>query len=81
MYDNLAIVASRKKIKGESKLGQLFLSHYQAWYTEAHEIIRQILPARLNEFEMLYGGDEKRKNVNGTTYTIRDPNPPSSSIK
>jgi hypothetical protein len=45
---------------------------YQGWYSEACEVIRQILPNRLSEFEELYQGNDKRKDINGVTYTIRD---------
>ena len=73
MYNDLALVASKKKAKkGEGEPGLLFLSSYQRWYSEAHEVIRQILPSRLSEFETLYQGNEKRKTINAQTYTIRD---------
>jgi len=70
---DLLLVASNKKVKkGESEPGLLLLSSYQQWYSEAHEVIRQILPSRLSEFETLYQGYEKRKSINAQTYTIRD---------
>ena len=73
LHADLAIVASGEKVKkGEPEPGRLFHSSYQRWYSEAHEVIRQILPARLNEFETLYYGDEKRKDFNAGTYAIRD---------
>jgi len=28
-----------------------FIVHYQAWYTEAHEVVRQLLPRRLEDFQ------------------------------
>jgi len=73
LYTDLAIVAAGKKVqKGESEPGQIFHSSYQQWYSEAREVIRQILPSRLNEFETLYQGNEKRKDFNAGTYTIKD---------
>ncbi len=73
LYNDLAIVASSKRVKkGETEPGQIFHSSYQRWYSEAHEVIRQILPARLNEFETLYYGNEKRKSFNTETYAIKD---------
>lgn len=73
LHTDLADVAVGKKVKkGESEPGQKFHSSYQQWYSEAHEVIRQILPARLNEFEMLYHGNEKRKDFNAETYAIKD---------
>ena len=49
-----------------------FEVYYQKWYTEAHALIKQLIPDRLAEFEQLYKGDGKRKEINGTTYTIQD---------
>ena len=73
LYTDLAIVASGKRVKkGETEPGQIFFFSYQRWYSEAHEVIRQILPARLNEFEALYYGNEKRKGFNAETYAIKD---------
>ncbi len=73
LSNDLAAVATGKKAKkGELELGQIFFSSYQQWYSEAHAVIRQILPARLYEFEQLYAGDEKRKRFDAGTYCIRD---------
>ncbi len=73
MHKDLIPVASEEDArKGEKKSGQLFFSSYQRWYSEAHEVIRQILPSRLTEFEALYQGNPKRKTLDVQTYTIRD---------
>lgn len=73
MHDALALLASKKKTKKEENESEaLFFSSYQGWYSEAHEVIRQVLPSRLNEFETLYKGDEKRKSIDAHTYTIND---------
>lgn len=74
MMDDFASQVTSKKLKTKSKLtsGQLFFGIYQKWYTEAFEVIRQILPNRLEEFEKLYKGDQKRKKIDGQTYTIQD---------
>ena len=45
---------------------------YQSWYTESYAVIKQILPDRLTEFEQLYKGDGRRKEVNFSTYNIQD---------
>src|SRR5260221_13244078 len=45
---------------------------YQRWYTEAAEVVRQLVPGRLQEFERLYKGDGRRKDINVVTYTIQD---------
>ena len=73
MHNDLSLVALKKKAKkGEIEPGLLFFSAYQRWYSEAYEVIRQILQSRLSEFETLYQGNEKRKTINPQTYTIRD---------
>ena len=47
--------------------------HYHRWYTEAHPVIKQLLPNRLTEFEQLYLGDGRRKQlIDRNTYTIQD---------
>jgi hypothetical protein len=73
MHNDLRVTVFKEKAKKVGREpGQLFLSSYQRWYSEARDVIRQILPSRLNEFEALYKGTEKRKSINAKTYTIRD---------
>lgn len=74
MVDDFASQVTGKVLKNKSKLppGQLFFALYQKWYSEAHEVVRQILSNRLEEFEKLYKSDEKRKKINGQTYSIQD---------
>lgn len=55
-----------KKIKGS------FERRYQDWYTEATSVIRQLIPDRLGEFESLYKGELRRKEINSTSYNIQD---------
>ena len=45
---------------------------YQRWYTESFVVIKQLLPDRLTEFERLYMGDRRRKEIDNTTFTIQD---------
>lgn len=45
---------------------------YQSWYTKSFRVIKQIIPERLNEFEKLYKGDEKRKELTSVNYSIYD---------
>lgn len=45
---------------------------YQDWYTEAHFLIKQLLPSRLTEFEQLYKGDGRRKLISAETFNIQD---------
>lgn len=49
-----------------------FERDYQKWYTECCSLIRQVLPDRLAEFDTLYKGDSRRKQVDQVTYTIQD---------
>lgn len=44
---------------------------YQAWYTKALVVVRQLMPERLDEFKQLYKL-EKRKKIDFLTYTISD---------
>ena len=46
--------------------------NYQRWYTESYVVLKQLLPDRLTEFENLYKGDGRRKNINRETYNIQD---------
>lgn len=55
-----------KKFKGA------FEKHYQRWYTESSAVIKQLIPDRSIEFDHLYKGDGKRKEINGTTYNLQD---------
>jgi hypothetical protein len=49
-----------------------FSGEYQRWYSEAHEVVRQLLPARQEEFERLYLSDPRRKSLTSTNYAIQD---------
>lgn len=48
---------------------------YQMWYSEAHEVIKQILPKRLEEFEKFYKDDNRKiinsRNMDELDYTIQ----------
>jgi hypothetical protein len=54
------------KVKGA------FRGEYQNWYTEALAVVRQIIPDRQIEFEQLYKGDGKRRNIDITNFNIQD---------
>lgn len=58
--------------KARKRLKDCFESRYQSWYTEAGALVRQLIPDRLAEFEHLYKGDGKRREIVQTTYTIQD---------
>jgi hypothetical protein len=64
--DNLFSDLKKNKYKAYA-----FYSGYQKWYSEAQEVIKQILPNRYDEFNQLYSG-AKRNSINSLTYTIRD---------
>jgi hypothetical protein len=71
------LIRSKDKLTKEQKefkdkYGGSFERDYQRWYTESHAVIRQLIPDRLKEFEELYKGDGKRKQVDQVTYTIQD---------
>jgi len=54
------------------KVKDSFEENYQAWYTEAGSVIRQLIPDRFAEFQELYKGDGKRKTTDLHTYHIQD---------
>ena len=56
----------------KKKVNRLFEKDYQSWYTESCALIRQLVPERLAEFENLYKGEGRRKDINLMTYTIQD---------
>ncbi|WP_438437856.1 hypothetical protein [Kluyvera sichuanensis] len=49
-----------------------FRDEYQKWYTKAYRVISQIIPERLAEFETIYKGDPKRKEVTYMNYCVSD---------
>ncbi len=57
-------------IKNKDKATSFF-SGYQNWFTEAQEIIKQLLQNRLEEFNQLYC-EKNRKLINSSTFSIKD---------
>jgi hypothetical protein len=49
----------------------VFVVDYQAWYSKALSVVRQLLPDRYAEFQEYYRLD-KRKEISFLTYTISD---------
>ena len=49
-----------------------FNSEYQAWYSEAKVLIRQLLPDRLADFVRHYEKPRPRKELNTESYRIED---------
>jgi len=48
-----------------------FQAEYETWYSEALQVVKQILPDRLDDFVKLYKND-KRKTIDHLTYTLSD---------
>jgi hypothetical protein len=59
------------KPKKDKNVGELFHTNYECWYSEASEVIRQILPHRLDDFQSCYKRDS-RKEIDYESYTISD---------
>ncbi len=49
-----------------------FEKQYQSWYTEAHALLKQVLPDRLPEFVACYQPPPPRKNFDALTFVIQD---------
>ena len=49
-----------------------FSSEYQAWYSEALALIRQVLPDRLEDFSSYYEYPRARKEITSENYRIVD---------
>jgi hypothetical protein len=48
-----------------------FMLEYQEWYSEAHVVVKQLLPTRLSDFEAYYKQDNRR-DLDYGTYTVGD---------
>jgi hypothetical protein len=63
---------TEKEIDDEvAKVVQPFKANYETWYSESLAVIRQLMPERVRDFELLYR-DERRKSLNYGTYTLSD---------
>ena len=51
--------------------GELLKAHYQDWYSESHELIKQLLPNRLEEFDELYKGSKPGRIFDATHFGIQ----------
>ena len=61
----------RTSRKGPTESGRQLESHYQEWYSECCELVRQLLPNRLDEFKELYLGSKQRGTLDATNYGIQ----------
>jgi hypothetical protein len=75
LYNVLALELNLIDDKTTKKLKELklpnFKVEYESWYSEAQQVIKQVLPDRFDDFIRLYK-NEKRKEINYSTYTISD---------
>ena len=49
-----------------------FKEDYQAWYSEAKALVRQLLPDRISDFTRYYEKPKSRKEVTFRNYVIED---------
>lgn len=49
-----------------------FKTEYQAWYSEAQAVVKQVLPGRLADFTSYYEYPRVRKDIDFQNYMIRD---------
>jgi len=63
---------SEKEIKKMIAGLPSFRFEYQAWYSEAHALIKQLLPDRLADFVRYYEKPKSRRELTFDTYTIED---------
>ena len=49
-----------------------FTLDYQAWYSEAKSLVRQLLPDRLDDFIAHYEKPKASKELTGESYRISD---------
>ncbi|MEB8386878.1 hypothetical protein OO012_06530 [Rhodobacteraceae bacterium KMM 6894] len=73
-----AFVDSVKEQLGEDKVETYlkklpdFKETYQAWYSEAQSVVKQVLPDRLSDFQSYYEYPRVRKEITFQNYMIRD---------
>jgi len=61
-----------EKAEGVLKNLPSFSAEYQAWYSEAKAVVRQLLPGRLDDFSSYYENPKTRKEVTAESYRIFD---------
>ena len=67
-----------QKIEGKEKPNEYlrslpdFKSDYQAWYSEAKAVVKQVLPDRLSDFVAYYEYPRTRKEITFANYMIKD---------
>jgi len=60
--------------EGKKQIDKLpsFTNEYQTWYSEAHILIKQLLPNRLSDFMRHYEKQKSRKEITNENYRIED---------
>ena len=51
--------------------GKPIETHYQGWYSECHQLIKQLLPDRLDEFKEIYLGSKPQSGISATNFGIQ----------
>jgi hypothetical protein len=67
-----AVEKAGETLKEVLKSVPSFTDGYQAWYSEAATLVKQLLPDRLADFVGHYKKPKSRKNVTHENYTIED---------
>lgn len=67
----LMLLQEVEVVESKSAREAPLIGNYQAWYSEALPIVRQLLPDRYVEFQEQYKLD-RRKDISSLTYTISD---------
>ena len=49
----------------------VFRDEYESWYSESLQVVKSLLPSRVDDFISLYK-DTKRKSISHSTYTLSD---------
>ena len=61
----------RKQSQPETESIKSIEAHYQGWYSECFELVKQMLPGRFDEFVELYSGSKHRGGVDATKFGIQ----------
>ena len=69
---NLAETIGKDKTTGYVEKLPEFTSEYQAWYSEALVLMKQVLPDRLKDFTSYFEYPRVRKDITFDNYMIRD---------
>lgn len=64
--------ALKEKYQDYIKTIPEFSIEYQKWYSEAHAVIKQLIPDRLTDFKRLYEKPKTRKDISVENYVIED---------